>query len=64
MTRLKIDTARDKARAEALKRVAAVVYGTTKADWHNVVHDTDIFDDDDKRYLEINDDYGGDDFDV
>ena len=60
MTRLKIDSAKDKARVEALKRVSQAVYGTTKADWRTVIADSDIFDADDKRFLDL-DDYDEDD---
>ena len=59
-TRLKIDSAKDKARVEALKRVSQAVYGTTKADWRTVIADSDIFDADDKRFLDL-DDYDEDD---
>jgi len=63
MTRLKIDSAKDKARVEALKRVSQAVYGTTKADWSAVIADSDIFDADDKRFLDIDDYDDGDEFD-
>ena len=51
------------ARVEALKRVSQAVYGTTKADWSAVIADSDIFDADDKRFLDIDDYDDGDEFD-
>ena len=53
----------DPARVEALKRVSQAVYGTTKADWSAVIADSDIFDADDKRFLDIDDYDDGDEFD-
>ena len=62
MTRLKMDTAKDKARASALRRIAKAVYGTADpAELRNVAADEDIFDDDDRAFLELA--AGDDDFD-
>ena len=56
MGRLKIESAKDKARAAALRKVAEAVYGTSKADWQAVAADVDIFDAEDKAFLDIADD--------
>lgn len=53
MARLELKTLKDKARAKALKQVAKLVYGTTNVDWNNVLPDMDIFDDDEKLFLNI-----------
>ncbi|KAJ1447585.1 hypothetical protein M885DRAFT_624235 [Pelagophyceae sp. CCMP2097] len=57
MSRLNITSARDKARVAALKKVSATVYGaTSSADWRHVVEGADIFDAQDKLFLNIQDD--------
>jgi hypothetical protein len=53
VARLSLESARDKARAQALRKVAKAVYGTDKADWSRVPDAEAIFDAEDRAFLEI-----------
>ena len=53
VARLSLESARDKARAQALRKVAKAVYGTDKADWARVPDAEAIFDAEDRAFLEI-----------
>ena len=53
MARLSLRTAKEKARAKALKQIANIVYGSADLDWNKVHMDMDIFDDDEKLLLNI-----------
>ena len=65
ISRLNIQTARDKARVAALKRVSQAVYGTTKpSDWRSAVSGADIFDEQDKIFLQISDANDDDDLGI
>lgn len=53
ITRLKIQTAKEKARVKALKRIAKLVYGVPQSDWVKLVDDIDIFTDEEKVFLNL-----------
>ena len=63
VARLSLESARDKARAHALRKVARAVYGTDKADWSRVPDAEAIFDAEDRAFLEIGAELGDDDYD-
>lgn len=65
ISRLHIETAKEKAKVQALKAIAKLVYGSTQGDWtQSKVDDMKIFTDEERLLLNIPDDNKQSDFEV